>query len=72
MLRTIAAVIAASAAVLATRVLLGVTLVGTFALAVMAVRSASIVSLAVLIVFAVLVLIPMIWLETRTFWSKGE
>jgi hypothetical protein len=72
MLRAIAAVIAASAAVLATRALLGAALLGVFVLAVLAVRAATLVSLLVLIAFAVLVMGPLAWLESRTNWKVGE
>ena len=72
MLRAIAAVIAASAAVLATRVLLGAVLLGAFVLAVMAVRGGSWLALAVLIAFAVLIVGPMVILEVKTKWRVGE
>src|ERR1700743_629562 len=67
----IASVIAASAAVLATRVILLLGLVGAFVLAVIASESASWLTVAVLVAYAILVLIPLVLLETRTNWQKG-
>lgn len=69
--RAIASVLAASAAVLATRVILLLGLIGAFVLAVIAAESASWLTVAVLVAYAVLVLIPLVLLETRTNWLKG-
>lgn len=69
--RAIASVLAASAAVLATRVILLLGLVGVFVLAVIAAESASWLTVAVLVAYAILVLIPLVLLETRTHWPKG-
>ena len=69
--QAIASVIAASASVLATRVILLLALIGAFVLAVIAAEGASWITVAVLIAYAVLVLIPLVWLETRTRWRGG-
>lgn len=67
--QTIASVIAASAAVLATRFLLLLSLVGAFVLALIAMQSSSWLTLGVLCAYAILIVIPMVYLETRTKWS---
>lgn len=67
----IASVIAASAAVLATRLILLLALIGAFSLAVMAVTEKSWIGLAVLVAYAVLVVIPLVLLETKTRWTGG-
>lgn len=72
MYRAIASVIAASAAVLSTRLILLLGLIGAFVLAVMAAREASLIDLAILVSYAVLVLVPLIYLETRTTWVRGD
>lgn len=72
MYRAIASVIAASAAVLSTRLILLLGLIGAFVLAVMAARESSLIDLAILVAYAVLVLVPLVWLETRTTWSRGD
>lgn len=69
--QAIASVIAASAAMLATRVILLLGLIGAFVLAVIAAESVSWITVAVLIAYAVLVLIPLVLLETRTKWNRG-
>ena len=69
--QAIASVIAASAAVLATRIILLLGLVGAFVLAVIAAESASWITVAVLIAYAVLVLVPLVLLESRTYWRQG-
>lgn len=69
--KAIAAVLAAGAAVLATRFILLLGLVGAFVLAVIAAESASWLTLGVLCAYAILVLIPLVLLETKTHWSKG-
>lgn len=66
--QAIASVIAASAAVLATRLLLLLALVGGFVLALIAVQSVSFMALSVLCAYAILIVIPMVWLETMTKW----
>lgn len=68
--QAIASVIAASAAMLATRVILLLGLIGAFVLAVIAADGGSWITVAVLIAYAVLVLIPLILLETRTKWRS--
>lgn len=68
--RAIASVIAASAAVLATRIILLVALIGAFVLAVMAAEEKSIIGLSILVAYAVLIVIPIVWLETRTRWQR--
>ena len=69
--QAIASVLAASAAMLATRVILLLALVGAFILAVIASESASWLTLGVLGVYAILVLIPLVLLEIFTKWQKG-
>jgi len=69
--QAIASVIAASAAVLATRVILLLGMIGAFVLAVIAADGRSWITVAVLIAYAVLVLIPLVLLETRTKWRSG-
>ena len=68
MYRAIASVIAASAAVLATRLLLFLALLGGFALAVIAAIGGSWMAFAVLCAYAVLIIIPLILLEHGTIW----
>lgn len=63
--------LAASAAVFATRLILMTALVGAFVLAIMAVQSGSWLSLGVLVAYAILIVIPLVWLETRTRWQAG-
>ncbi len=70
-LRSIAAVIAASAAVLATRLILLLALIGGFVLAVMAIQSPNAMVIGVLIAYGVLIMIPLVYLETRTRWHGG-
>ena len=67
--QAIASVIAASAAVLATRLLLLLSLIGGFVLALIAVQSSSWMSLAVLCAYAILIIIPLVILEVRTKWN---
>lgn len=67
----IASVIAASAAILATRVILLLALIGAFILAVIAEADRSFISVSVLIAYSVLVVIPLIVLEARTKWGGG-
>ena len=69
--QAIASVIAASAAVLATRLILLLTLIGGFVLAIIAAESSSWMAFATLCAYAVLVLIPMVLLEIKTKWSGG-
>lgn len=69
--KAIASVIAASAAVLATRVLLLLALIGGFILALIAVQSTSVMALCVLCAYAVLIVMPLVFLETRTRWTGG-
>ncbi len=69
--RAIASVLAASAAVLATRVILLLGLIGAFVLAVIAATSSSWLTLAVLAAYSVLVLVPLVLLEAKTYWPKG-
>lgn len=69
--QAIASVIVASAAVLATRLLLLLALVGGFVLALIAVQASSWMSLAVLCAYAILILIPMVALEVKTKWTGG-
>ena len=45
--------------------------IGAFVLAVIAAQSASWLTVAVLIAYCVLVVIPLVLLETRTTWSRG-
>ena len=66
-----AAVIAAGAAVLATRLILLLAVLGAFALAVMALRSESIVALCVLIAYSICVLLPIVGVEIKTKWGSG-
>lgn len=68
--QAVAAIIAASAAVLATRLLLLLALVGAFALAVMAMGGGA-MQLWVNIAYDALVVIPMIGLEIKTKWGRG-
>ena len=67
--QAIAHVIAASASVLATRLVLLLGLVGAFVLAVIAAEGRSWSAVAVLVAYAILVLIPLVWLEARTKWQ---
>lgn len=68
--RAIASVIAASAAVLATRLILLIAMLGAFTLAVMALQANSWIGFAILIAYAVLILIPIVYLETKTRWQS--
>lgn len=57
--------LAAIAAVLATRLLLLLAILGGFVLAVLALRNGSPQALATTIAYAVLVVLPLTWLESR-------